>query len=79
MDENSGLSNAGLFQFIGGASEHDVGDSEAQDAVGLFEERFGFGIAFVKVFAHTGELGALAGEDVGFHQYGFLSISTAEM
>lgn len=62
VQEYGGLGNIGLFQLLLGAREHDVCDAETEDIIGLLEKVAGGLILLVVVFAHAGELSALAGE-----------------
>jgi len=59
VEEDGGLRHLGLLQFVGRAGEHDVGDAEAEDFVGLLEKRFGLGNVIVEVFAHADGLSSL--------------------
>ena len=71
VEEYCRLSHGGLTEVFVSAGKHEVGDAEAENVVGLFEELTRFGVVVVQVFAHSYELGALAGEYVCFH-YGLV-------
>ena len=64
-----------LLQVVVRAGKHEVGDAEAEDAVGLFKQIFCEGIFVVQRLAHSNELGALARKNVGvhtiFYRFGF--------
>lgn len=67
VEEDGGLGDARLAEILVGAGKHEVGDAESEYVVGLVEELACAGIAVVEVFAHAGELCALAGEYECFH------------
>ena len=67
VDENGGLGDAGFFEVFVGAFEHEIGDSETEDFVGLFHHGADAFVAVVVVFAHSYELGALTGKYVCVH------------
>ena len=70
MEEYSRLGNLGFLQLIVGSGEHDVGDAETEDFVGLLEESLGFGNVVVEVFAHADGLSALTRKYVCvFHSF----------
>lgn len=71
MQENSGLGNVGLPQFLVGAAKHNVCYFKSEQVVSLFKQSAGVGVYFVQILAHTGKLRALAREDICFHLIGF--------
>ncbi len=67
VEEYGGLGYFGLTEVFVSACKHQVGDAEAENLVCLLEHFLGYFIAFIEVFAHSYELGALTGEYVSFH------------
>ena len=67
VEEDGGLGDFRLLQVVVRAGKHEVGDAEAEDAVGLFKQIFREGIFVVQRLAHSNELGALAWKYVGVH------------
>ncbi len=80
VEEDGGLGDLRLFEFFVRTREHDVGDAESEDFVGLLEERLGLGHVFVEVFAHAYRLGSLTGEYVCvFHHFRRFSFDAAKI
>lgn len=58
------------FNSSGVPANHDVGDAEAEDFVGLLEKRFGLGNVIVEVFAHADGLSSLTRKNIRvFHRF----------
>ena len=68
VQEDRGLGHLGLFQVLLGPLEHDIGDVEAEEVVGMLEPDARVAVTIVQVLAHTGELAALSGENVSGHR-----------
>ena len=67
MDENGGLGDASLFEFVVGAGKHYISDVESEDFVGTVHQAACFFVVVIEVFAHSYELGTLTGEYKSFH------------
>ena len=67
VQENSWLCDLGLFQVIGGPTEHYVCDPESEYVIGIFEHLPCDSIAVIKVFRHSRVLRSLSGEYIRFH------------
>ena len=64
------LGDFSLFELFVRTGEHDVGDAEAEDFVGLLEKRFGLGNVIVEVFAHADGLSSLTRKNIRvFHRF----------
>ena len=70
VNKNRGLRDIRLFEFVCSPTKHGLGDTETKNCIGLLKVRFRLWVCFVKVFAHTGKLGTLPGEDVCLHTFG---------
>ncbi len=76
VEEDGRLRHAGLLELLVGTGEHDVGDAEAEDLVGLLEKGLRLGNVVVEVFAHADGLSSLTGEYVCvFHRFRVLAFS----
>jgi len=70
VEEYGRLGDFSLFELFVRTGEHDVGDAETEDFVGLLEESLGFGNVVVEVFAHADGLSALTRKYVCvFHSF----------
>ena len=67
VEEDGRLRHLRLAQILGRAFEHQIGDAEAENLVGLLEELLGLGVVVIKCFTHTGGLCALSGKYKCFH------------
>ena len=71
VQEDRRLGYFRLLELFVGSGEHDIGDREAENFVGFFEQFFCKGNVVVQVFAHSDELGALTREYVCVHIFSF--------
>ena len=70
MEEYGGLGDLGLLQLLVRTGEHDVGDAEPEDFVGLLEELLRGRNVVVKVLAHADGLSSLTRKYVCvFHNF----------
>ena len=73
MQEDGWLRDVRRAQVLVRSFEHDVGNAEAKDFVGFFHHFTRLGVVLIEIFAHSRELGTLAGEHVcSFHNSLFL-------
>lgn len=70
VEEYGGLRHFGLLELLVRTGEHDVGDAEAENLVGLLEEGLRLGYVFVEVLAHAYGLSTLTRKYVCvFHDF----------
>ena len=67
MQEDSRLGDLGLLEIFRSTAEHYVGNGKSEYLICPLKHPAGCFIAFVKVFGHPGELGALTWKHICFH------------
>jgi hypothetical protein len=67
VQEHSRLRDLRLFQLVGCAFEHNLRNLKTENIVSFVKKSLGFGVVLIQIFAHTGELGTLTGENKCFH------------